>query len=58
MTSPTDKKVITYRPETDSDYGTVEYSWHHEPKPIRVAKSAVEKLAGGWKAELVTEAAW
>lgn len=55
---PTDPKIITVRPEPDSGYCTVAYSWHEEPKPVRIANWTVQKLAEGWKTELVTEAAW
>lgn len=56
--NPTDPKVITFRPDPDSDYGTATCSWHEEPKGTVIAKDCIEKLAEGWKAEFKVEAAW
>ena len=55
---PTDKKVITFRPDPDSDYGTYFCDWREEDNGTVIAKDCIKNLAHGWKAELVTEAAW
>lgn len=55
---PTDPKVITWRPDPDSAYGTYFQSWVIEDNGTVIAKDCIQKLAEGWKAELVTEGAW
>lgn len=55
---PTDAKVVTFRPDPGSPYGSVTMSWERETRETPITEEAAKKVAEGWKAEFVVEGSW